>query len=187
MANRDRRHQGRKPYVALAARGDHRSKGARLTRWPHAACGSHRQLLRGRGPPGSSVQHSCPTSRMCVSPRETREQPSRAACSLSGLAVPQDGPIRSLGVLDPLFRISCGRLSTGARISAAGGLIAVTTTKTTRGCASFQTGQIIYRVDVIDLRGSQRHSHVVERKDCAVANAQKLGTVAWQPLPTASR
>jgi hypothetical protein len=67
--------------------------------------------------------------------------------------------------------------------SPAGGLIAVTTTTTPPGCDA-GTGQLTDRLELIDVRGHQRRSYVIDRQDCAVANPETLGTVAWQPRPT---
>jgi Tol biopolymer transport system component len=70
--------------------------------------------------------------------------------------------------------------------SPAGRLIAVTTTTATAGCASFQSGQLVYRIQVTDLQGRLRRSDVIDREECAVANPQGLGSVGWQPLPVAT-
>jgi Tol biopolymer transport system component len=69
--------------------------------------------------------------------------------------------------------------------SPAGGQIAVTTTTTTAGCASGQSGQLVYRLQLIELRGGRPRSYVIDREECAVANPQNLGSVGWQPLPSA--
>lgn len=68
--------------------------------------------------------------------------------------------------------------------SPAGGLIAVTTTITTRGCASGGGGQMLYRLELIDLLGHQRRSYLTDREYCAVAEPTALGAAAWQPLPS---
>ena len=67
--------------------------------------------------------------------------------------------------------------------SPAGGLIAITTTTTPPGCDG-GTGQLIYRFKLINLRGRQRLSYVIDRQYCAVAQPETLGDAAWQPLPT---
>ncbi len=71
-------------------------------------------------------------------------------------------------------------------LSPAGGLIAVTTTTTTADCAA-GNGQLIYRLDLVDLRGRRRRSYVINREYCAVAGPMILGAAGWQPLPTRTR
>ena len=64
--------------------------------------------------------------------------------------------------------------------SPAGGLIAVTTTNPPY-CDAW-TGQLTYRLELIDLRGRRRRNYLIDRQDCAVASPETLGSVAWQPL-----
>ncbi|MDQ2760606.1 MAG: hypothetical protein M3Y17_09315, partial [Actinomycetota bacterium] len=67
--------------------------------------------------------------------------------------------------------------------SPAGGLIAVTTMTSTRGCASYDgNGEIIDRLKLIDLRGRERRSYGLVREDCLYAT-QGFDATAWQPLP----
>ncbi len=66
--------------------------------------------------------------------------------------------------------------------SPAGGLIAVTTTTYTRGCASFD-GYIIPRLKLIDLRGRERRSYYIGLGNCPYGGLGFLGATAWQPLP----
>ncbi len=66
--------------------------------------------------------------------------------------------------------------------SPAGGLIAVTTTTSTSGCAS-GGGNRIYRLELIDLRGRERRSYVIDRVFCFYGSLGFLGATAWQPLP----
>ncbi len=68
--------------------------------------------------------------------------------------------------------------------SPAGGLIAVATTTSTRGCASNgASAEMIYRLELIDLRGRERRSYVLDRENCVVGSPEFLGAAAWQPLP----
>lgn len=64
--------------------------------------------------------------------------------------------------------------------SPAGGLIAVTTTITAPKCDG-GSGQLVYRLELIDLHGHPHRSYVIDRQDCAVASPRSLGTAAWQP------
>ena len=57
--------------------------------------------------------------------------------------------------------------------SPAGGLIAVTTTNPP-DCDAW-TGQLTYRLELIDLRGRRRRSYLVDRQDCAVASPETFG------------
>ena len=66
--------------------------------------------------------------------------------------------------------------------SPAGGLIAVTTTTRTRGCTSYESGQVIDRLDLIDPQGHRRRSYVIDSQDCAIASPEDLGTTTWQAL-----
>jgi Tol biopolymer transport system component len=66
--------------------------------------------------------------------------------------------------------------------SPAGGLIALTTTTATRGCSSYSgDAYITYRLELINLQSRPQRSYVIDREDCAVANPEALGAVAWQP------
>jgi hypothetical protein len=83
-----------------------------------------------------------------------------------------------------LRRLTPRRLVDGPpAFSPAGGLIALTATTTPPGCDG-GIGRLVYRLELIDLRGRRRRSYVIDRQDCAVASPMTLGTAGWQPLPT---